>query len=69
MPAPRIGQTGQKYQLPPERATASHTVSTTTTMSTYPVRCSLTDNLAAALRASRWRGVVAAQLGNGQIGQ
>ena len=33
MPAPRIGHTGQKYQEPPDRPTASHTVSTTTTIS------------------------------------
>ena len=32
MPAPRMGQIGQKYQAPAVRPTASHTVSTMTTI-------------------------------------
>jgi hypothetical protein len=38
MPAPRIGQIGQKYQAPAVRPTASHTVSTMTTIARYAPR-------------------------------
>jgi hypothetical protein len=38
MPAPRIGQIGQKYQEPAVRPTASHTVSTMTTIARYAPR-------------------------------
>ena len=43
MPAPRIGQTGQKYHAPAKSPTASHTASTTTTIVRYAARCRRTD--------------------------
>ena len=43
MPAPRIGQIGQKYQEPVPRPTASHTVNTMTTMATYAARIVATE--------------------------
>ena len=51
MPAPRIGQIGQKYQAPAVRPTASQTVSTMRTIARYAARWICTPRRAALRRA------------------
>jgi hypothetical protein len=68
MPAPRIGQIGQKYHAPAVRPTAIQTVSTMTTIARYAPRWMRTPRRAARLARGLALRIVATKLRERQVG-